>query len=159
VDLTGDGLIEVMEVTGVGSSLDSLELTFEIRSSGSVLYSYSLSPFTRTVGLDAGRRVVSAEEHRQRLREFEAWFFGDSKFRIPVEFVGELEESGPGMIDEIPDVIARYSGVSEARATSIWEEVRSAGSPVFSFSPGGDAWLAIAWSPAEGGFVRLIECC
>ncbi len=159
VDLTGDGLLEVLEVRGVGQSLDSLELTFEIRTNGGVLYSYSMGPFTRTVGFDAGKRVVSTEEHRRRLREFEAWFFGGGKFRSAVAFIGELEASAPGMIDQIPLVVARNASVSRERATAMWEEIRSAGVTVFSFSPGGDSWLAIAWSPTAHRFVRLIECC
>ena len=38
-DLTGDGVPEVLSLTGTGPTIDSLNVTFTIKSSGRTLYS------------------------------------------------------------------------------------------------------------------------
>ena len=68
-DLTGDGEPETLRVVGVGPTIDNLEATFTIESAGKTIYRFKLEPLTRTVGFDAGRQVLSAEQHRARLTD------------------------------------------------------------------------------------------
>lgn len=106
-DLTGDGTPEVLRLVGVGQSLDSLDVTFTIASSGEVVSRMSLPPITRTVGFDAGRRELSASEHRAHLDEFADWFFADANFKQPDELVAWMRHGLPGHIPRIPEVIDR----------------------------------------------------
>src|SRR5947199_7874391 len=73
-DLTGDGVPETLSLTGRGQTVDSLEVTFTITSSGRTVYERKW-PMTRAIGFDAGRRLLSAAEHRARLNEFGRSFF------------------------------------------------------------------------------------
>jgi hypothetical protein len=67
----------------------------------------------------------------------------------------------PGRIDDIPTVIARDGGFpsNPIRAAAIWTEIHRSGMTIFEFSPGGDVVTAIAWSPTDHRFYRLLECC
>ncbi len=67
-DLTGDGLPEILSLIGRGQTIDSMEVTFLITSAGVALYDTRWH-VTRTVGFDAGRRQLSAAEHRARLKD------------------------------------------------------------------------------------------
>lgn len=187
-DMTGDGRSEVLRLTAVGKSIDSLDVTLVIESSGDTLFQTPLSPLTRTVGFDGGRRQLSAVEHRARLDQFSAGFFDDARFSPPDRFVERLRGSAPARVAEIPHVIAqdrqRQSVVDSLRAAGhpareaerrvpslsgmeldtvyavdVWEEIQRVGVTVFRFSPGGDAVTAIAWSPRDQRFYRLLECC
>lgn len=187
-DLTGDGRPEVLRLTGVGQSTDSLDVTFVIESSRDTLFRTQLSPLTRILGFDAGRRKPSPVEHRARLDKFGGWFFGDAKFTRPEDFVEQLRRQAPRHIADIPNVIARdrrhqllidslraaghpaseaerkapsLSGVrlDSADAVDAWEEIQRSGVTVFIYSPGGDAVTAIAWSARDRRFYRLLECC
>jgi hypothetical protein len=159
IDLTGDGELEVLEVRGVGESIDSLEITFSITSSGRILHSETMRPFTRTFGFDAGMRRMSTEEHRRRLSEFGAFFFAEEKFRTPEGFIAAWERKAPGHVEAIPEVVSRRAGVEPKRAAELWDEIRRRGITVFEYSPGGDASFAIAWSESEQSFLTLVECC
>jgi hypothetical protein len=106
-DLTGDGRAEVLRLVGEGSSVDILGITFTIESAGTVVFRAALAPLTRTVGLDAGRRELSAAEHQARLEEFGSRFFAECKFKRPDEFVEWLRRSAPGRVARIPAVIDR----------------------------------------------------
>lgn len=44
-------------------------------------------------------------------------------------------------------------------ARQIWADIRAAAPSVFTFSTGGDAVSALAWSPLQGRFFNLVECC
>jgi hypothetical protein len=159
-DLTGDGIAEILQVTAVGPTVDSLGLTFTIESSGLIVYRRPLVPLTRTVGFDAGRRVVSAAEHRTRLQDFGGWFFGESKFQTLDAFVESLRTSMRHGVAAIPDVIGRDRPRNEVRSgAEIWSEIQAARATVFTFSPGGDEIVAIAWSSRARHFYRLLECC
>ena len=159
-DLTGDGEPEVLRVVGVGPSIDELDVTFTIESGGAEVYRTALAPLTRTVGFDAGRRELSADEHRTRLIEFGAWFFGEGKFQSPSAFVESLTASAPGRVPQIPEVIASdRPGPLPVDGRAIWDEIRAAPVTIFGFSPGGDTVEAIGWSPSRGRFFRLLECC
>lgn len=159
-DLTGDGKPEILRVVGVGRTIDNLDATFTIESEGRTIYRFKLMPLTRTVGFDAGRHVISAEEHRARLREFGRWFFADEKFQRPSEFLDSLRAMARLKVPEVPDVIARDRQASDTRDGSvIWQEIRNAPLTIFTFSPGGDAIEAIGWSARAGRFYRLLECC
>ena len=46
-DLTGDGQPEILRLTGVGRTTDSLDVTFVIESSGDTLFRRELEPLTR----------------------------------------------------------------------------------------------------------------
>ena len=105
-DLTGDGKPEILRLVGVGP-IDNLSVTFTIEDGGTTVYRFELAPLTRTVGFDAGRHVISAEEHRARVKEFGRWFFAENKFQRPDEFVARLGVEAPRRGAEIPDVIAR----------------------------------------------------
>jgi len=159
-DLTGDGKPETLRVVGVGPTIDNLDATFTIESAGRTIYRFKLAPLTRTVGFDAGRHVISAAQHRARLREFGRWFFAEQKFQRPAEFVDSLRVMARLRVPEIPDVIARDRQASDTRAGSvIWQEIRNAPVTIFTFSPGGDAIEAIGWSTRAGRFYRLLDCC
>src|SRR5256885_1789251 len=94
-DLTGDNVPEILSLTGRGQTVDSLEVTFTITSSGRTVFETKWSE-TRAVGSDAGRRVLSAAEHRRRLRQLGRFFFADEKFMSPAEFLISLRGSAPG---------------------------------------------------------------
>ncbi len=158
-DLTGDTIPEILSLTGHGKTVDSLEVTFAITSSGRTVYEKKWS-ITRAIGFDAGRRILSPTEHRRRLRELGGWFFAEAKFMTPEEFVARLRKSGPRHVDLIPDVIARDLGPGNgSRAPLLWDEMRTAGITVFEFSTGGDAVTTIGWSRTDQRFYRLLECC
>lgn len=106
-DVTGDGRPEVLRLVGVGKSVDNLDVTFSIESSGRIVLQTPLSPVIKTVGSGAGRRELSSSEHRARLKEFGDWFFGDSKFKRPDEFVAEWRRQAPAHVPRIPEVIDR----------------------------------------------------
>jgi len=106
-DLTGDGRPEVLRLVGEGNAFDSLAVTFSIESSGRVLFRTALASLTRTIGFGAGRREISAAEHRTRLDEYGGWFFGESKFMRPDTFVARLRQSGRRHEALIPEVIER----------------------------------------------------
>jgi len=159
-DLTGDGKPETLRVVGVGPTIDNLDATFTIESAGKTIYRFKLERLTRIVGFDAGRQVLSAEQHRARLTELRQWFFAEEKFQRPAEFVDSLRVSARLRVPEIPDVIARDKQPSDTRdGGEIWEEIRKSPVTIFTFSPGGDAIVAIGWSTRAGRFYRLLECC
>ena len=156
-DLTGDGVPETLSLTGRGQTIDSLEVTFAITSSGRTLYETRWR-VTRVVGFDAGRRVLSAAEHRARLKELSGAFFADPKFMSPDGFVTRWRAQAPGRVGEIPEVIVRETGDSSS-ARRVWDEMRRAGITVFEFSTGGDGVTAIGWSATDQRFYRVLECC
>jgi hypothetical protein len=159
-DLTGDGEPETLRVVGVGPTTADLDATFTIESAGATIYRFKLERLTRTVGFDAGGQVLSAEQHRARLANFRQWFFAEEKFQRPTEFVDRLRVVARARIPEIPDVIARDKQRSDRRnGGEIWEEILKSRATIFTFSPGGDALVAIGWSASAGRFYRLLECC
>ena len=158
-DLTGDGRAEVLRLVGVGP-IDNLAVTFTVESAGRTIYRFELAPLTRTVGFDAGRHVISAEAQRARVKEFGSWFFGGDKFQRPDEFLARLGVEAPLRRAEIPDVIARDRPASDTvDGGLIWQEIQKAPITIFTFSPGGDALVAIGWHARTGRFYRLLECC
>lgn len=181
-DLTGDGRPEVLRLTGVGQSTDSLDVTFIIQSSRETLFRTRLLPLT------ARSRALSVVDHRARLDQFGGWFFGDGKFARPAAFVERLRSETPRRIADIPCVIARDRrrqlvidslraaghpaleaernalslsrvGLDSADAVDAWMKIQSSGVTVFTYSPGGDLVTAIAWSARDRRFYRLWECC
>lgn len=159
-DLTGDGKPETLRVVGVGPAIDNLDATFTIESAGKTIYRFKLERLTRNVGFDAGRQVLSAEQHRDRLSEFRLWFFAEEKFQRPAQFVDSLRVTARLRVPEIPEVIARDRQPSDTRdGGEIWEEILKSPVTIFMFSPGGDAIVAIGWSAQAGRFYRLLECC
>ena len=159
LDLTGNGEAELLEVVGVSESLDSLTVTFTIKSSGRIVYSHTMRPLTRTVGFDAGRRRLSAVEYRQRLEEFGDLFFAGEKFRTPERFVAEWTRMARRHVEAIPDVISGEVGAGPERGAELWDEIGTREATVFEYSAGGDGLVAIAWSESEQRFLTLIECC
>lgn len=158
-DLTGDGKPEILRVMGVGPT-DNLALTFTIEAAGRTVYRFELAPLTRTVGSEAGRHELSLEEQRTRIEAFGRWFFAEDKFRRPDDFVTWLRAAAPGRVADVPAVIARDRQASESVAGSvIWEEMQHAPVTIFTFSPGGDALVAIGWGDRAGRFYRLLDCC
>ena len=159
-DLTGDGKPETLRVVGVGRTIENLDATLTIESAGKIIYRYELLPLSRTVGFDAGRHVISAEQHRVRLAEFPQWFFAERSFQRPTEFVDRLRVMARLRVAKIPDVIARDRQPSETRGgADIWEEILKSPVTIFNFSPGGDTIVAIGWSARSGRFYKLVECC
>jgi len=158
-DLTGDGVPETLSLTGRGQTVDSLEVTFTITSSGRTVYERKWL-MTRTEGFDAGRRILSAAEHRTRLRELGRSFFADSKFLSPEGFVSDLRRSARLHIPLIPAVISHEMTPSDTtRARMIWDQMQTAGITIFEFSPGGDSIMSIGWSATDERFYNLLECC
>ena len=86
-DSTGDGKPEILRVVGVGPTIYDLGVTFTIESAGKSIYKYDMGRMTRTVGFDAGRDVISEEQHRTRIKEFGSWFFLEKHFMQPQEYV------------------------------------------------------------------------
>ncbi len=155
-DLTGDSIPEILTLSGTGDTIDSLEVTFTIQSSGRSRYS-------RTWGLtraSVDRRRISDAELRTRLTEYGRAFFADSKFMSPPRLLAWLQASARLHIPLIPDVIAgEMTPNNLQRARTIWEEMQAAGITVFEFSPGGDAITVIGWSATDYRFYNLLECC
>src|SRR5687768_6103447 len=77
-DMTGDGVPEILSLIGRGPTIDSMEVTFSIKSAGVTLYDTRWQ-ITRIVGFDAGRRQLSAAEHRARLNELGPWFRSEER--------------------------------------------------------------------------------
>jgi hypothetical protein len=159
-DLTGDGKPEILRVVGVGPTIYDLGVTFTIESAGRTIYRFDMGRMTRTVGFDAGHRVISEEQHRARIKEFGPWFFGKEKFLRPQEFVEFLRDHARESVAAIPDAIERDRQASDTVPGSvIWDEIQNAPVTIFTFSPGGDSIEAIGWSARAGRFYRLLSCC
>jgi hypothetical protein len=180
-DLTGDGRPELLRLTGVGQSTDSLDVTFVIESSGDTLFRTRLLPLTPRT------RRLSAVNHRAQLYQYGRWFFGDGKFATPAAFLEERGGETSQRMADIPYVIARdrrrqlidsiraaghpaseterkaqslaREALDSAAAVDAWEKIRSSGVTVFTYSPGGDAVFGIVWSARDRRFYRLWECC
>jgi hypothetical protein len=146
-DLTGDGIPEVLSLTGVGKTVDDLTVTFEIQSAG------------RTSTHGAGGR-------------FQMWSFGlvsassaIRSSRTPSSC--HRKASCPGSAAPpactfplIPEVISQeMTPRDSSRARRIWEQMQAAGIPVFHFSLGGDRITVIGWSTTDQRFYGLLECC
>ena len=160
-DLTGDGRAEVLEVLGMPQSPDSVEVRLVIRTPERVLSEVPLAPPTKTIGFDAGRRLLSEEEYQERLDRFGTFILNHDRFKTATEFEGWLQRSAPHRVSAIPEVIARDSGglVDVATGSRLWDAIRQRDGTVFQFSPGGDLVVAIAWSQPHKRFYRLLECC
>ena len=159
-DLTGDGKPETLRVVGVGPTIDNLDATFTIESAGKTVYTFKLAPLNRTVGFDAGRRMISAEQHRVRLKQFER---GSSAKR---SFSGR-QSSSTAFADRRACTWLKFPTSLPATGRrprhgaggEIWDEILKSPVTIFTFSPGGDAIVAIGWSARAGRFYRLLECC
>jgi hypothetical protein len=164
-DLTGDGAPETVSLTGVRVTADRVDVTLKIQSSERTLYSLTW-PVTRTVGYDRGRRRLSDSVWQAWLDDLGPFFFQPSKFMTPDGFVAMLGRNARLHIDQIPHVINRDRRRQQpdapgdhSHAVTLWAEMQRAGVTVFEFSTGGDGVTAIAWSPSEQRFYRLLECC
>lgn len=159
-DLTGDGKPETLRVVGVGRTIDNLHVTFTIQSEGKTIYRFKLTPLNRAVGFDGDRRTRSAAQQRAMVEEFPQWFFAKEKFQQPAEFVAGLRAMSRSGVADIPAAIVRDRQPSETRdGAEIWAEIQNSPVTIFTFSPGGDAIVAIGWSARAGRFYRLLECC
>lgn len=161
VDLTGDGHDEVIEVIGSGGSIDSLGVQLTIRTGGDVLYTDTLKSLTRTVGFDAGRRVLSRDDHLKRFAGLQEFYFSADRFSTPRAFLEHLHRSTPRRIELIPHEIEGSLGRRLAPRTGerIWSEIMRDMVPVFTYAVGGDGILAVAWSSSERRFVQVWGCC
>jgi len=156
-DLTGDGVPEVLSLTGTGPTIDSLNVTFTIESLGRRLYSTTWIQKRADFG---GPRRLSDREFRARLNEYASEFFEDSRFMSPEGFVSWLRSSARLHIPLIPDVIShQLTPRDSSRARMIWDQMRTAGITVFQFSLGGDNITVIGWSATDQRFYGLLECC
>ena len=156
-DLTGDGVPEVLSLTGTGPTIDSLNVTFTIESLGRRLYSTTWIQRRADFG---GPRRLSDIEFRARLNEYASEFFVDSRFMSPEGFVSWLRRDARLHIPLIPDVISHQMPRPDStRARRIWEEMQTGGITIFEFSPGGDAVMSIGWSATDKRFYNLLECC
>ena len=157
-DLTGDGKAELLRVVGVGPSIYDLGVTFTIESAGKMIYRYDMGRMTRAVGYDAGRHVISEEQHRARIKDFGRWFFDDKKFMRPREYVEFLRAHAREHIAEIPNLIDRQAS-DTVPGSMIWEGMLNSPITIFTFSPGGDTIEAIGWNAPTGRFCELLSCC
>ena len=156
-DLTGDGIPEVLTLTGVGKTLDDLSVTFMIQSSGRTLYSKVRRVTRATFQL---QRPISDGELRTRLSEFGSSFFADSKFMSVAGFLAWLGRSARLHIPLIPEVISQeMTPRDSSRARMIWDQMQSGGITVFQFSLGGDGITVLGWSATDQRFYGLLECC
>jgi hypothetical protein len=156
-DLTGDGIPEVLTLSGTGETMDSLEVKFTVDVSGRTVYSRTW-PLTRA-SFDPRRRI-SDTELQARLDDYGGWFFAESKFISSTQFVDWLEDSFRLHIPRIPLVIGRGMTPNDSvRGRRAWEGMQAAGVTLFQFSPGGNAIEVIGWSPTEERFFDLLECC
>ena len=122
-------------------------MTFTIESDGRTIYRFEMAPLTGTTGFETGRYVVPPEQHRARVEAFLRWFFAEEKFQRPVEFLASLSGMGSRPVAELPDVIARDRPATDTRSgRAAWQELLGSGITIFTFSPGGDAIVAIGWS-------------
>src|SRR5437773_7497234 len=102
-DLTGDGVPEVLSLTGTGPTIDSLNVTFTIESLGRRLYSTTWIQRRADFG---GPRRLSDIEFRARLNEYASEFFEDSRFMSPEGFVSWLRRDARLHIPLISVVIS-----------------------------------------------------
>ena len=159
-DMTGDGKPEILRVVGTGPTIDDLAVTFTIESGAKTIYRYDMGRWTRTIGYDGSRAVLSAAQHRARLKEFGSIFFDERKFESPAEFVESLQRQARLHVAEIPKVIDGDRDPKDTVAGAvIWQEILNAPIQVFSFNPGGDRVEVIGWNARAGRFYRLLECC
>jgi hypothetical protein len=156
-DLTGDGVPETLTLTGVGKTIDDLNVTFMIQSSGRTLYSKARRVTRATFQL---QRPLSDGELRTRLNEFGSSFFADTKFMSPAGFLAWLGRSARLHVPLIPEVISHEMAPPDSsRARMIWDQMQTADITVFQFSLGGDGITVIGWSAADQRFYGLLECC
>ena len=150
-----------MRLVGVGKTIDSLDVTLSIESSGTTVYRATLAPLTRRVGSDADQRFRSPAQQRAWVADFGRWFFSDANFKRVPEFVSSWRDQAPRRLAKIPEYIARDGGFypDTARGTAVWREMQRSAITVFEFASGGDAIIAIGWSAHDGRFYRLLECC
>jgi hypothetical protein len=106
-DLTGDGQPETLRIVGTGISIDSLDVTFYIESSGRVLFQRRLAPVTRSQGFGSRRRRLSDAEYRDRLETYARWFFDAGKFMQPEAFIEFVQRNAPGRLAAVAHVIER----------------------------------------------------
>jgi hypothetical protein len=160
-DLTGDGKAEILTLTGVGRTVDSLDVSLTIESGRSVVYRYSLWPVTRKIGVSRDQGGRSATEHRAWLSWYGRWFFGETKFKSPDAFKRDWGEWARARLEAVAEVIARDGGFGDdtTRGAAIWTEIQRNQVTIFEFSPGGDTIVAIGWSESDRRFYRLVECC
>ena len=157
-DLTGDGKPEILRVVGVGPSIYDLAVTFTIESAGKTIYRNEMERMTRTVGFDAGRHVISEEQHLIRIKEFGQSFFSEKKFMRPQEYVEYLRAHARRHIADIPNLIDRQAS-DTVPGSVIWEGMLNSPITIFTFSPGGDGIEAIGWHAPAGRFYELLSCC
>jgi hypothetical protein len=157
-EITGDSVPEVLQLVAVGKTLDSLDVTFTIVSSGRVIFRLRMVPVTpRTFD---GQRRIPDSEYRARISEYGKWFFLEEKFQSPDEYVDYLTRAARRRAELIPHVIAKARPQTDLRSgADIWQEIRESKATVFSFSPGGDRIMALAWDANSRRFFNLIECC
>ena len=175
IDMTGDGQPEVLSLVAQGPSTDSLGVTFQIVSSGRVLYAASLHPITRVEGDDAARRTRTPAEQLAFVGGFGARFFADDRFVPASRFLADLTDGATGRARAIPSVIARHRAAYRDHALgglesvppstdttgagAVWADMLRRDRLVFRFGPGGELATAIAWSDRDRRFYRLLSCC
>lgn len=154
-DLTGDSVPEVLNLTGVPVTADSLVVSLTIQSAGKTLYRLTW-PLKRSTAVDYGRKKLSDVEWQTFLNELGPAFFKPTKFKSTDGFLAMLRKNARLHVDLIPDVMGR-DGARDA--ATLWAEMQTSGVTVFEFSTGGDGVTAIAWSTTDKRFYRLLECC
>jgi hypothetical protein len=182
LDFTGDGAVEVVQVTARGEEHDSLEITLVIRNAaGDTLWrdgwpSLHYFKYDRVEG-------KSAEEVRQIVRSHVDSLLADDRFSqrgLPprlrrggdsrammqeaVQYhLAELDWRGRADLRPAdPTPGEAYSRIEpqhvvRERVNVVLQELEAR--PVFWYYAGGEAVYAIAWSERENAFVRLYSCC
>jgi hypothetical protein len=161
-DVTGDGRPDTLRLIGTvpDFSKDSIVPILTIETNGQIVYEQRLDPITRAVGFDGGRRILTGDEYREHIREFATSFLDASQFRPAAAFRARLQSAMPAHVARIGQIIEADRPPSDGRSgEEIWREIEDSDVPVFTYSPGGDALVAIAWSATARRFYKLLSCC
>ncbi len=95
-DVTGDGLPDTLILEGRGSKLDSLTMTFTIRSRGEVVYRDSWGAQYLARGFEGHLQDLPKDSVWRRMSSYFNNFFASSAFTIP--WRSYLEERAPSCI-------------------------------------------------------------
>jgi hypothetical protein len=173
IDMTGDGRPETLVLLGIGPSLDSLDLTFQIIADDRIVFAAAMRPLTRRIVADGQPRFRTPSEQLDYVAEYGRSFFADSRFVPAPRFLESYNRGTNPPSRRIPDVIARHRVAYRANplggldlgpaadttgAGSVLQEILAGGRPVFRISIGYDNTTEIAWSRLDQRFYRLIAC-
>ena len=186
-DVTGDGVPDTLILQASGKRVDSLQITFDIRSQGRRLYhEHWLSTwyFQYDAPVDSIPESVKRDRVFRHLREFfqpqrygalntvgagKPWSQDDDDDpRTTIAFSLKYEEAFDSLTRAHVDSqaaesrarkYARTAAVDTQKISRAWEAMVRQRPVTFTFFSGGEYTRTIAWSEVLKRFVIVFSCC